>query len=131
MIPMTRYDIKDAINALSVTASPGSDGVPAVMLKKCRDFLLEPLYVLWTKSMCSGKVLENFKTAHVTRLLKPGCQKSKGTTYRSGSLTSHIDKTYERVVNKYLQNFLEFYFKSDKTQHSRKKIMSKSALGTL
>ena len=77
MIPMTRVDIKDAINALSVTASPGPDGVPAVMLKKCGDSLLEPLHILWTKSMCSGKVPEIFKTAHVTPLLKPGCQKAK------------------------------------------------------
>ena len=67
--------------------------------------------------MCSGKIPEIFKTAHITPLLKPGCLKCKATSYRPVSLTSHIVKTYERVVKKYLQNYLEFYMKISPGQH--------------
>jgi hypothetical protein len=31
---VTREDIKDSINQLSTDASPGPDGVPAIMMKK-------------------------------------------------------------------------------------------------
>lgn len=44
-------------------------------------------------------------------------KKCKGTSYRPVSLTSHIVKTYERVVKKYLQNFLEFNMKINQAQH--------------
>ena len=65
-IPMTTDDLKEAISALSANAAPGSDGIPAVMLKKCMNSIIEPLDILWTKSMCSGKIPEIFKTAYIT-----------------------------------------------------------------
>ena len=56
-IPMTTEDIKEAIDELSVTASPGPDGVPALMRKKCRDSLIEPVFILWSKSIDSETFL--------------------------------------------------------------------------
>jgi hypothetical protein len=116
-IHMTREDIKDSINLLSVDASPGPDGVPAIMMKKCRDSLVDPLLILWTKSMESGNIPEIFRTAYVTPILKPGSPKSVAASYRPVSLTSHIVKTFERVVKKYLQNHLEYNMKLNNAQH--------------
>ena len=62
-IPITREDIGDLINVLSPNASP--DGVPAIMMKKCKDSLIDPLLILWTKSMESGNIPEVFKTAYM------------------------------------------------------------------
>ena len=116
-IHMTREDIKDSINLLSIDASPGPDGVPAIMMKKCRDSLVDPLLILWTKSMESGNIPEIFRTAYVTPILKPGSPKSVAASYRPVSLTSHIVKTFERVVKKYLQNHLEYNMKLNNAEH--------------
>ena len=97
-IPMTTEYIKEAIDELSVTASSGPDGVPAMMMKKCRDSLIEPLFILWSKSIDSGNIPEIFRTAHVTPILKQGCKKCSLKSYRPVSLTSHTVKTFERVV---------------------------------
>ena len=116
-IPFDREDIKDSINQLSPNASPGPDGVPAIMMKKCRDSLIDPLLILWSKSMESGVIPEIFRTAHVTPILKPGAAKAKPVSYRPVSLTSHLIKTFERIVKKYLQGHLEYHMKILHAQH--------------
>ena len=40
-------DVRDAIDQLSANAAAGPDGMPAVLLKKNRDNLSEPLTMLW------------------------------------------------------------------------------------
>ena len=93
-------DIRDAIDELSPNASAGPDGIPAILLKKCRDVLSQPLEILWKKSMENGEIPEIFKLAHVCPLLKPGSHRSSPVSYRPVSLTSHLVKTFERVVKK-------------------------------
>ena len=43
--------------------------------------------------------------------------KSLAASYRPVSLTSHIVKTFERVVKMYLQNHLEYNIKLNNAQH--------------
>ena len=49
-------DIRDAIDQLSPHAAAGPDGVPAILLKKCKIQLSDPLFRLWSKSMESGEI---------------------------------------------------------------------------
>ena len=39
-------DVRDAIDQLSANAAAGPDGMPAILLKKARDNLSEPLNLL-------------------------------------------------------------------------------------
>ena len=87
------------------------------MMKKFRDSLVDPLLILWKKFMESGNIPEIFRTAYVTPILKPGAPKSVAASYRPVSLTSHIVKTFERVVKMYLQNHLEYNIKLNIAQH--------------
>jgi len=110
-------DIRNAIDELSSNASAGPDGIPAILLKKCRDALSKPLEILWSKSLETGEIPDVFKLAFVCPLLKPGAHRSTPSSYRPVSLTSHLVKTFERVLKKTLQNHLEVSQKINNSQH--------------
>ena len=71
--------------------------------------------------MENGEIPEIFKLAHVCPLLKPGSHRSSPVSYRPVSLTSHLVKTFERVVKKSLQNHLEVNLKINESQHGFRK----------
>ena len=81
----------------------------AIMIKKCRDSLIDPLLILWKKSMETGNIPEVLRTAYVAPILKPGGSKSITADYRPDSLTSHILKIFERILKKYLQRHREYH----------------------
>ena len=110
-------DVRDAIDQLSVNASAGPDGVPAILIKEARDNLCEPLTLIWTKSLQTGDIPEIFKMAFITPVLKSGAPKSEAASYRPVSLTSHLIKTFERVLKKVLQNHLEVTLALNDQQH--------------
>ena len=81
------------------------------------------LAIQWKKSMETGEIPDIFKLAHVCPLLKPGPHWSTPSSYIPVSLTSHLVKTFERVLIKSLQNHLKVYFKINESQHGfRRKI---------
>ena len=116
-INFSYQDIRDAIEELSPRAAAGPDGVPAILMKKCKDAISIPLEMIWTKSFETGEIPEIFKLAHVIPLHKPGLHRSSPSSYRPVSLTSHLVKTFERVVKKNLQNHLEVLMKINDAQH--------------
>ena len=73
--------------------------------------------MIFSLSLETGNIPEIFRTAYITPILKPGQPKSKPENYRPVSLTSHIIKTFERIVKKYLQNHLEYHMKISHAQH--------------
>ena len=113
----TEMDVRDAIDKLSNNAAAGPDGIPAILLKKCRDSLSEPLTILWQKSLKSGQIPSVFKLAHVIPVHKPGSSREAAENYRPVSLTSHLVKTFERIIKKTLQNFLEATLALKDNQH--------------
>ena len=54
-------DIMKAIDELSVGSSPGPDGIPTILLRKCASSLAVPLFEMWSKSLESGKIPINLK----------------------------------------------------------------------
>ena len=75
----------------------------AIMIKKCKETLIDPLLILWKKSMETGNFPDVFRTAYLTPIVKPGGSKSIPAHYRPVSLPSHIVKIFERILKKYLQ----------------------------
>ena len=55
--------------------------------------------------------------AFITPVLKPGAPKSEASSYRPVSLTSHLVKTFERVLKRVLQNHLEITLAFNDNQH--------------
>ena len=116
-MPFTYIDVREAIDKLSVNAAAGPDGVPAILLKKCKESLSHPLVLLWNKSLVTGEIPDIYRLAHITPIHKAGSSRSSPENYRPVSLTSHLIKTFERVIKKKLQNFLEVTLALADQQH--------------
>ena len=101
---------------MSNYAAPGPDGFPAMLLKMCKLELSYPLELIFKESLKTGDIPEIFKSAFVFPLHKGG-MRSEPANYRPVSLTSHLVKTFERVLKKHLVRYLEFNEKINNNQH--------------
>ena len=109
-------DVIDAIDELSANAAPGPDYFPAILLKKAKYTLCHPLAEIFHKSLETGEIPEILRCAYITPLFKSGI-KSLPVNYRPVSLTSHISKTFERIIRKSLVAYLEINEKMNPNQH--------------
>ena len=85
--------------------SPPGD-IPACILHRCRAGLARPLWILWNKSYMHGRIPSCLKTQYITPIFKKGTR-TDASHYRPVSLTSNINKLFERVVRKQLVAHLE------------------------
>ena len=109
-------DVEDAIDMLSLQAVPGPDGVPAICLKRAKTPISRMLNRIFQRSYAWSDVPDDLKLAFVTPIHKSGT-KSEPANFRPVSLTSHIIKTFERVIRKDIVSFLETGNKMDPNQH--------------
>ena len=58
--------------SLKTGKSPGPDRWPAEVFKQCADQLCVPLSILFTKSLESGLLPEDWKSGHITPIYKKG-----------------------------------------------------------
>merc|ERR1711867_251519 len=96
-IEITEEEILKAIDDLEENSAAGPDGVPAILLKKVKEALAQPLALILRKSIDEGKIPDIFKLAYVTPIHKGG-SRQKPEQYRPVSLTSHNVKVFERVI---------------------------------
>ena len=100
-------DIVEAINSISQNSSPGPDGFPAILLKKCKEALAKPIKIFWRTCLDSGTTINLHKTNNITPIFKGGDQ-GEASNYRPVSLTSHLTKIFEKIVRKsIIQHFDE------------------------
>ncbi|CAB3372506.1 Hypothetical predicted protein [Cloeon dipterum] len=88
------------------TAAPGCDGITAPLLKNCAASLSSSLCHIFQRSISSGEIPADWKTAAVTPLYKDG-PKEDVQNYRPISVTSLVGKVMERIVRDQLTEFLE------------------------
>jgi len=116
-------DIEEAINELQTDAAAGPDDFPAMVLKKCKECLSEPLHKLWRISLDTGTIPKSLLTQKIIPVFKKG-SKTEAQNYRPVSLTSHLIKVFERVVRKSIVTFLEENNKLSDQQHGFRKTKS-------
>ena len=78
---------------------------------------LFPFTTMGQNSLKSGDIPDVYKLAFITQIHKPGSIRSSPENYRPVSLTSHIVKTFERVIKSSLQNLLEVTLALADEQH--------------
>ena len=71
-VNFTESDIPDAINKMSYNSSPGADGFPAILLKKCKCAFTKPLNILYRKSLDQSVLPDSFKQSLVIPIHKGG-----------------------------------------------------------
>ena len=115
-LSFTDEDIQESIKEIKLDSASGPDGIPAVLLKSCSAELCEPIRLIWEESMAAGTVPKFYKEAYVAPLYKKD-NRAQPVNYRPVSLTSHIIKTYERIVRKVMVKYIEDNEILSKKQH--------------
>jgi hypothetical protein len=105
-ISITPDELTEAIEELRNNAASGPDGIPAILLKKCKTVLSEALVIFWNKCMEVGSIPISLKSSIIPPIHKGG-NKSEAANYRPVALTSHIIKIYEKVVRNRLTAHLD------------------------
>lgn len=116
-IPISGNIVLQKLKLLKSSKSPGVDGIHSVVLKECSEELAEPLAELFTKSLSSGIVPDDWKVANVTPIFKNKGSRDDVGNYRPVSLTSCPGKVMERIVRDALVEHLERHELIKGSQH--------------
>ena len=95
-----------AIDEVSSNSAPGPDRFPAILLKKCKEELCEPLCLMWRKSLDTGEIPDILKLSNITPIHKGG-DRTIPKNYRPVALTSHLIKVFEKVVRRQIVDYIE------------------------
>ena len=102
---ITSDEVKDILECLQLGKAVGSDLISHCMLKNTASTICKPLQLIFNYSLQTRKFPKIWKSAIVIALFKKGI-KSDPSNYRPISLLSCVGKVFERVVFKYIFNFL-------------------------
>lgn len=94
---INRYVILGKIQNLNEFKAFGVDKVSNAVLKNCAESFVEPLKLIFDKSLKLGEVPKEWKEANVTPIFKKG-SKLERSNYRPVSLTSTICKILESII---------------------------------
>ena len=119
-ISITPDELAEAIEEMRNNAASGPDGIPAILLKKCKTVLSEALAIFWNEYMEVGNIPISLKSFLIPPIHKGG-NKSEAANYRPVALTSHIIKIYEKVIRNRLTAHLDNNNSFNKNQHGFRK----------
>ena len=105
-IHLSREKILNGLLSLKTDKSAGPDGFPNVFLVQTACFLLEPLYVLFNRSLSLGYFPSNWKSSYVTPIYKKGNRSDVGN-YRCIAKLPAIPKLFESLVCDEMKQILE------------------------
>ena len=104
-IQITTGDVEDQLKTLDVNKAYGSDSIPPQLLKEGGNMICQTLKNLFNKSLECSVMPDLWKEANVTPIHKKDL-KCDVTNYRPISILSVVGKVFERIVMKYVYNFL-------------------------
>lgn len=97
------HEVESVLQTLPVGKAAGPDGINNRILKELSKEIAPPLCSIFNQSLNQGSVPDIWKVAHVCPIPKDG-DVSSVSNHRPISLLSNIDKSFERIVFKYLYN---------------------------
>ena len=108
--------IKKLLMTLDTNKSTGPDQIPALILKSCAPILAPILQVIFTQSLHSSTLPDDWLCANVSPLFKTG-DRTDPTNYRPISLTSIVCKIFEHIIHKHIMNHLDAHNILTDSQH--------------
>src|ERR1700744_1562513 len=97
-ISLSMFDIEKAIQQLKVKGSAGPDNLAPIVMKKCIDCMVWPLWILHQKSMEMGKISSKLKISRVVPEFKKKGDKMDVKNYRTTAISSVILRIYEIAI---------------------------------
>ena len=102
-----RYSsVRDVLNNLDGSSSPGPDGLHPMVLNMCGEILSLPLAIIFQKSLDTSILPQEWKVSRVIPIFKSG-SKANPLNYRPVSLTSTCCKVLERIIVEQMRVYLE------------------------
>ena len=99
-------DVMEAIRAKSNKSAPGEDDIAYILLKHLPRSAIEEITRLYNLIWTKGTLPKRWKHSIIIPLLKPGKNEEKPESYRPISLTDHLGKIMETMVNDRLKYIL-------------------------
>ena len=96
-IRTTPEEIEKRLKSLDPNKAQGPDNIPPRVLKELSQEISTPLSTIFNKSLESGKLPDDWKTAIVTAIHKKGSKNEAGN-YRPVSLTCILCKVLESII---------------------------------
>ena len=109
--------ILDKIDKLKNGSAPGPDGMAVIFLKKTRLISAKILKVIFEKSLDTGIVPSQWKTANITPIFKNSGSKSDSSKYRPVSLTCVGGKIMESLLKDMIVEHLQTNNLINPSQH--------------
>ena len=116
-ITITKDKVETVISLLKEDAAPGPDGIPPRLIRELRNELNGPLTKLFTASMTTRKIPDEWREASITPIYKQKGAKSDPGNYRPVSLTNVVGKLLERIVKNEIEHHLESNKLMSESQH--------------
>ena len=104
-INIAESDIVDVIKTLNTNKASGLDEISHHMLKNTVQTVIKPLITLFNMCLRNCIFPSVWKQARVMPIFKKG-DANLASNYRPISLLSVVGKLFERIVHKYIHNFL-------------------------
>ena len=104
-ITVTRDEVVCLLERINVNKSCGPDNIHPLVLQKTAKAASHPLTLIFNRSLETGEVPDDWRTANVTPIHKKG-DKTDPSNYRPVSLTSQVCKVMESIVRRHLMTHL-------------------------
>jgi hypothetical protein len=108
-INITEDQVLKKLKCLKTDKSPGSDGIHPVILQKIAPVLAKPLYIIFSTSLRTATLPQEWKTAQVSAIYKKG-PKKLAQNYRPISLTCIACKIIESIIR---DTLMDHFYKNN------------------
>ena len=98
-IPLSVNEVLSTLKNLPNKLSRTPDCLPAYLLRRIATGIAYPIYLIFKKSIATGLLPDDWKTALVCPIFKKG-KNCKVSNYRPLSQTSYVCKSLEKIVRK-------------------------------
>ena len=122
-IAVMEEDVREELEEIKEGSTPGPDGIFTKLIQELKEELVQPLTILFRKSMQEAKIPDKWRDAIMSPIFKKGSKTEPGN-YRPVSLTSVFGKTLERIVKKWLVQHIETNSLLRDTQHGFRTVRS-------
>lgn len=113
--PITREEVKEAINTLQNNKAPGPDGLTPEFYKTLCDLLISPLLNMLSYSFKSGVLPNTMMDANISLILKKGKPADDCASYRPIALLDVDRKLLAKILARRLEGILPDIIVVDQT----------------
>ncbi|CAH1242184.1 Hypp6492 [Branchiostoma lanceolatum] len=111
------------LHSLNPSKSTGPDGMPPRLLKTVAEQIAPILQTIFSQSISTGDVPEDWRTANIAPIFKKG-DRTMPSNYRPVSLTSVCGKVLEHIVHSHMMRHLDTHGVLSPAQHGFRKGLS-------